>query len=151
MNFVATHYPALIVIIPLLMSVVVALLPSAGLSWLLTLAAVTASFATALFNLDQVAAGAVSYHLGGWPPPWGIEFIADGASMLVATVVTGLSFASTLYAKALIEKEISEDVISRFYAAWLLAIGGLLGLVMTGDAFNLFVFLEISALASRPK
>ena len=54
MNFVATHYPALIVIIPLLMSVVVALLPSAGLSWLLTLAAVIASFATALFNLDQV-------------------------------------------------------------------------------------------------
>ena len=60
----STHYPALIVIIPLLMSVVVALLPSAGLTWLLTLAAVTASFATALFNMDQIAAGAVSYHLG---------------------------------------------------------------------------------------
>ena len=148
MSFVATHYPALIVVIPLLMSVVVALLPSAGLAWLLTLVAVTASFATALFNMDQIAAGAASYHLGGWPPPWGIEFIADGASMLVATVVTGLSFASTLYAKALIENEIDEDVIPRFYAAWLLAIGGLLGLVMTGDAFNLFVFLEISALAA---
>ena len=113
-DFVATHFPALIVIIPLLMSVVVALLPSAGLAWLLTLAAVTASFATALFNMDQIAAGAVSYHLGGWPPPWGIEFIADGASMLVATVVTGLSFASTLYAKALIEKRNTRRCHSSF-------------------------------------
>ena len=75
MSFVATHFPALIVIIPLLMSVVVALLPSAGLAWLLTLAAVTASFATALFNMDQIAAGAVSYHLGGWPPPWGLNLL----------------------------------------------------------------------------
>ena len=48
----------------------------------------------------------------------------------------------------MIENEIPEDIIPRFYAAWLLAIGGLLGLVMTGDAFNLFVFLEISALAA---
>ena len=69
------HFPALIVIIPLLMSVVVALLPSVGLAWLLTLAAVTASFATALFNMDQIAAGAVSYHLGGWPPPWGLNLL----------------------------------------------------------------------------
>ncbi|MEK9860512.1 MAG: monovalent cation/H+ antiporter subunit D family protein, partial [Alphaproteobacteria bacterium] len=48
----------------------------------------------------------------------------------------------------MIKKEIHEKDQARVYGAWLLTIGGLLGLVMTGDAFNLFVFLEISSLAS---
>ena len=146
---IASHFPALIVVVPLLMAVVVALLPHAGMSWLLTLAAVGCSFLIAATQIGQVSDGSIiSYHLGGWPPPWGIEFVADAASMLVVVVMTGLAFASTLYAKVLIENEIENSVIPRFYAAWLLAIGGLLGLVMTGDAFNLFVFLEISSLAA---
>lgn len=142
------HLSALVVVVPLLMAVIVALLPSARLAWLLSLGSVGASFAAALANADQNMGTVSSYHLGGWPPPWGIEFVADSASLLVAVVVTGLSFASTLYAKSLIENDIEEDSIPRFYAAWLLTIGGLLGLVMTGDAFNLFVFLEISSLAA---
>jgi multicomponent Na+:H+ antiporter subunit D len=44
--------------------------------------------------------------------------------------------------------EINEASISKVYSLWLLAIAGLIGLVTTGDAFNLFVFLEISSLAS---
>ena len=45
-------------------------------------------------------------------------------------------------------EEIEKKSISKVYSLWLLAIAGLLGLVTTGDAFNLFVFLEISSLAS---
>ena len=45
-------------------------------------------------------------------------------------------------------EEIEKRSISKVYSLWLLAIAGLLGLVTTGDAFNLFVFLEISSLAS---
>jgi multicomponent Na+:H+ antiporter subunit D len=44
--------------------------------------------------------------------------------------------------------EINNSSISKVYSLWLLAIAGLIGLVTTGDAFNLFVFLEISSLAS---
>ena len=44
--------------------------------------------------------------------------------------------------------ELSKSSISKTYGLWLLAISGLIGLVTTGDAFNLFVFLEISSLAS---
>ncbi len=145
---VAEQYSALIVVIPLLMAAVVSLMSSPLRAWLMTLAGTAAIFITALANAAQSTGQAASYHLGGWPPPWGIEFIADDASLLVAVVVTGLSFASTLYAKVLIENEIDVGNIPRFYAAWLLMIGGLLGLVMTGDAFNLFVFLEISSLAA---
>lgn len=148
MPLFADHIPVLIVVFPLLMSAVVALIPSRGIAWGLALLATGLSFYCALVGLTSHDGVRVSYHLGGWPPPWGIEFVADYASLLVACVVSGLSFASTIYAKALIENEIYESLISKAYGAWLLAVGGILGLVLTGDAFNLFVFLEISSLAT---
>ena len=98
--------------------------------------------------MNMLTATRDSYALGGWSPPWGIELVSDGASTLMASLILSLSLIATLYAKPLIEKEIKASDIPRAYGAWLLAIGGLIGLVMTGDAFNLFIFLEISALAS---
>ena len=145
---IAMNLPALVVVLPLIMSVVAAVVPSARISWLVTMATVLASAASALANMLSNAYTRSSYELGGWPPPWGIEFVSDGASTLMAVVITVLSVASTLYAKPLIEIEINRSDIPCVYGAWLLAIGGLLGLVMTGDAFNLFVFLEISALSA---
>jgi multicomponent Na+:H+ antiporter subunit D len=53
-----------------------------------------------------------------------------------------------LYARHSVEREIAPERTARFYAAFLLALAGLLGIVATGDAFNVFVFLEISSLAS---
>lgn len=145
---ISANLPALVVVLPLIMSVVAAVVPSARIAWGVTLLTVLASAASALANLVMNAGSSSSYELGGWPPPWGIEFVSDGASTLMAVVITGLSVASTLYAKSLIENEIIREDIPRVYGAWLLTIGGLLGLVMTGDAFNLFVFLEISALSA---
>ncbi len=145
---IASNLSAIVVVLPLIMSVIAAIMPSSFLAWLVTMVTIMASAAAAMANMLTNAAGRASYELGGWPPPWGIEFVADGASTLMAVVISGLSVASTLYAKPLIEHEIKKEDIPRVYGAWLLAIGGLLGLVMTGDAFNLFVFLEISALSA---
>ena len=142
------NLPALVVALPLIMSVVAAVVPSARISWIVTLLTVLGSAASALMNMVMNAGTRSSYEMGGWPPPWGIEFVSDGASTLMAVVISALCVASTLYAKPLIENEIVKDDIPRVYGAWLLTIGGLLGLVMTGDAFNLFVFLEISALSA---
>ena len=55
---------------------------------------------------------------------------------------------ATIFAYQSLKKEIHEKSQSKVYGMWLLALGGLLGLVTTGDAFNLFVFLEISSLSS---
>ena len=145
---IASNLPALIVATPLIMSAIVALLPSGALAWVVTL---LTSLAVMVFAIMHGMAGdgqPVSYALGGWPPPWGIEFISDGASRLMVLILAGLSFTSTLYAKSLIEIEIHTKDQARTYGAWLLTMGGLLGLVMTADAFNLFVFLEISALSA---
>ena len=151
MTALIDQIPALPVLFPLLTAAVVALVPWRGLAWALAAAATGAGFLAALAGLLDLGGGGggrLSYALGGWPPPWGIEFVADGASLLVATVVGALSFIATIYAKVLIEKEIERHLIPRAYASWLLAAGGIQGTVLTGDAFNLFVFLEIASLAT---
>ena len=150
MRMFVDNLPALIVVIPLLMAAVTALVPSrlSNLSWLMALFSTGTSFSAAWLNKSAAEGMRVSYALGGWPPPWGIEFVTDGASALVTVVISGLAFASTIYSKPLIYNEISRGDVPRVYAAWQLTVGALLGLVMTADAFNLFVFLEISALSS---
>ena len=145
------HLPAIIVVIPLLSAIIVALLPS-RIGWICASISSGLSFWAAIVltahMLDAGSLMRMSYFLGGWPPPWGIEFSVDHATTLVILVITGLGFVSTLSSNALLLNDIHSDDRSRFFAAWLLTLGGLLGLVMTADAFNLFVFFEISSLAS---
>ena len=146
---IITNLPALLVAVPLLLAPVNALLHSASLAWMLTLIGAGSSFIAALM-LQSITENSVriSYHLGNWEPPWGIEFVVDSATSLTLVVMTGLGFIATLAARRLVSSEINDKDSGKFYAAWMLVNGGLFGLVMTADAFNLFVFLEISALAS---
>ena len=90
----------------------------------------------------------ISYALGKWMPPIGIEYIIDKVAIIPIIIISGISFIATIFAYKIMPEEIEKKSISKVYSLWLLAIAGLLGLVTTGDAFNLFVFLEISSLAS---
>jgi multicomponent Na+:H+ antiporter subunit D len=90
----------------------------------------------------------LSYELGGWAPPWGIEYRIDAMNALVALIVAAIAAITLPYALLSVEKEIPPQHISLFYTAFLLCLVGLLGIVQTGDVFNLFVFLEISSLSS---
>src|SRR6056300_1951680 len=146
---ILTNLPALLVVVPLLLAPFSAVLPIAGLAWVLALVGTGISFLAALMLQSVTENGVrISYHLGNWEPPWGIEFVVDSAASLTLVVMSGLGFLATLAARRLVAIEIADKDSSKFYAAWLLVVGGLFGLVMTADAFNLFVFLEISALAS---
>ena len=146
---ILTNLPALLVVVPLLLAPFSAVLPIAGLAWVLALVGTGISFLDALMLQSVTENGVrISYHLGNWEPPWGIEFVVDSASSLTLVVMSGLGFLATLAARRLVAIEIAYKDSGKFYAAWLLVVGGLFGLVMTADAFNLFVFLEISALAS---
>ncbi len=148
-SVILTNLPALLVVVPLLLAPISALLPFAGLAWVIALIGTGSSLIVALLLQSMTETGVrISYHLGNWEPPWGIEFVVDSASSLTLVVMSGLGFVATLCARQLVVNEISWKDIGKFYAAWLLVSGGLFGLVMTADAFNLFVFLEISALAS---
>jgi len=145
----AVHFPALQVVLPLLMAPVCVLLRGARLAWLAALAISWAIFAIAGLLLAEVLIGGpLSYALGGWAPPWGIEYRVDAVNAFVLLIVAGIGAVVMLYAPKSVEREIGRDRAYLFYAAYLLCLAGLLGVTITGDAFNLFVFLEISSLSS---
>ena len=139
----------LLVVIPLLAAPITAILPNGKAPWLVTLVVTWLCLVMAGWQLSVVIDGSViSYELGGWAPPWGIEYRIDALNALVALIVAGIAAITLPYALRSVEKEIPQHQISLFYSAFLLCFVGLLGITQTGDVFNLFVFLEISSLSS---
>jgi len=143
------HLPVLVVLVPFLAAPLVVLLGSRRLAWPLAFTAALSSLAVALTLLGQVMGGqAISYHIGGWAPPLGIEYRIDAANAFVMVIVTTIAVVILPYARASIAAEIPERQHTLFYALFLLVLTGMLGVSATGDAFNLFVFLEISSLST---
>ncbi len=139
----------LLVVLPLLAAPVTAILPQGKAPWLLTLITTWLCLILASWQLSLVTDGSViSYALGGWAPPWGIEYRIDAMNALVALLISGIAAITLPYALHTVEKEIPRHQLSLFYAVFLLCLVGLLGIAQTGDVFNLFVFLEISSLSS---
>ena len=92
--------------------------------------------------------GELTYALGGWVGPWGIEYYVDKLTAYILLIVTGLALLIMLGGRESLANEIASDRLYLFYAAYLLNLTGLLGVVVNGDAFNLFVFIEIASLSS---
>ncbi len=146
---IAQNLPALQVVIPLLSAPLCVLLGYGRVAWGLALAASWAALAVAVALLQQVlATGIISYEIGGWAAPWGIEYRVDAVNAFVALIVAVIGAVVSLFAFRSVEREIAAERRRYFYAAYLLCLAGLLGIAVTGDAFNLFVFLEISSLSS---
>lgn len=118
-------------------------------SWLISFLAVAISFVISSILLVKTYKGEViTYHLGNWVPPYGIELKIDILNSLILTLVNFIALISVLYSFYINEKEISKNKISGFYSLFLLCLSGLLGILVTNDIFNLYVFLEISSLSS---
>ena len=143
------HLSILLVVIPLLAAPITAILPWARIAWLLTLLVSWVCLLLAVWQLQIVLAGnIISYELGGWAPPWGIEYRIDIINAFIAMIVAAIAAITLPYALRSVEQEIVPRHIPLFYTAFLLCLTGLLGITLTGDIFNLFVFLEISSLSS---
>ena len=119
------------------------------LVWMFTLLASAITFIISILLLQQVMqTGTISYELGGWSPPWGIEYRIDKLNAFIALIISGVSTVVLVAAQTSIEKEIPQEKHTLFYILYLLSLTGMLGIVTTGDAFNVFVFLEISSLSA---
>ncbi len=135
------------VLLPLIASGVVALLPGRLWPWAVTLLAALASAVIAAFTLSVAMHETLSYAFGNWQPPIGIEYRVDAANAFVALLVAGAAALALFWAKTSVDQEVPERQ-GPFYALFLMALAGLLGITLSGDAFNVFVFLEISSLAT---
>jgi multicomponent Na+:H+ antiporter subunit D len=143
------HVPALQVVLPLVAAPLIVLVRSRRFAWLATTVVSYLCLVISLYLAWRVAsAGPLSYALGSWPPPWGIEYRVDALSAFVLVAVSLTASFVAPYAYRSIAAEVSRDRQYLMYAMYCLSLAGLLGIAITGDAFNLFVFLEISSLAS---
>jgi len=145
----AEHLPALQVVVPLFGALIASLVRHGPTSWLVALVSCWAMPVIAFSLLGQVLAGGpISYALGGWEPPIGIEYRVDAASGFLLVLVSVMAALVMTYAPRSIADEIPPERQGWYYSAFLLCLAGLLGIAITGDAFNLFVFLEVSSLAT---
>lgn len=136
------------VLVPLIAAPICALLPGRRWPWLLTFAVAVVTLVIAATTLVSVSDGStLSYAFGNWQPPIGIEYRVDAANALVAVLLAAMAAFILPWARLSVDDEVPERQ-GAFYALFLLALAGLLGITQTGDIFNVFVFLEISSLAS---
>jgi len=146
---VIAHLPILQVVVPLLSAPVCVVLRRHNPVWVLVFLASWTAFFIAVLLLNAVSrAGEIHYVLGGWDPPWGIEYRLDVLSAYLLLIVTAIGAVVISFARESVIREISSDRIYLFYTAYLLNLAGLLGVITTGDVFNMFVFIEISSLSS---
>ena len=144
----AEQAPVLLVIIPLLSALLVNMVGLINQRYCLPVAvtgilgSLTASVITLIRVMEN---GVISYRLGGWPPPFGIEYVIDHLNGLVLVTISFVSLLAVIFSKESVKKELPEK-IPQFYTLFVLLVTGLLGMTVTGDAFNLYVLLEISAL-----
>lgn len=147
---IETQLPALIALTFALFAV---LIPLIGL-WKSSYAQPAAVFGTglaatlSLFGfINYLNNGAIRYFFGGWEPPIGIEFVYDGLSSFMVLVINTIAFLVIIHSKNVSRWEFPGKEMP-YYTIAMLMLLGFNGMILTGDLFNFYVFLEISSLAS---
>lgn len=143
------QFPAIIVVTPLVISFVIffASWRHTRTAYPLAMVALSICLLSSIAILNSVIdTGTIHYWLGGWKPPWGIEYRVDHLNAFILCLISLLGFLAAVYARKSVEKELPEK-ISQFWCLFLLLITGLLGIAITGDMFNLFVLLEVASLS----
>ncbi|PKD45138.1 complex I subunit 5 family protein [Rhodohalobacter barkolensis] len=147
---IESHLPALIALTFVLFAI---LIPAFGLwkpSTSQPLAVVGSGIASVLSLygfLSYLQTGSIRYFFGGWEPPVGIEFVYDGLSGFFILVINTVAFFVLIHSRHVARTEYPGKEMP-YFALAMLALLGFNGMILTGDLFNLYVFLEISSLAS---
>jgi multicomponent Na+:H+ antiporter subunit D len=146
---VIDHLPILQVVVPLLGAPLCILVRNPRAVGLFALLVSTVTFLISCTLLQQVLLnGTLVYALGGWAAPWGIEYRIDYLNSYLLLLVSAMGAIVLVASQSSIGGELPRNRHILFYTAYLLCLTGLLGILCTGDAFNVFVFLEISSLSS---
>jgi len=144
-----THGAALLVVLPLLMGAVLAIMPSERVSWFVAIIVTLICSVIAFGLVLQIFGGeSLTYAMGGWDPPHGIAYVVDALSAPVLLLISLMAVLCLIYAWPSVQAEVEPKKRAPFYAAFLICMAGLLGMVVTGDAFNVFVFLEVSSIST---
>jgi multicomponent Na+:H+ antiporter subunit D len=143
------HLPILPVLLALTGALLVPIVALAGRRAVAGVAigsAVATALATLAGAAEVAGGGVLRYAVAGWPAPWGIELVLDPLSAFTSAAIAGVA-AVALAAAGPGAAVAFGRTTPRFYALALVTVAGLLGITVSGDLFNVFVFLEITAIA----
>lgn len=143
------HAPIMIVAGPLIGACAAALSPGARAGWVISVLTAAFSAWMSLALAGEVAReGVVTYALGGFAPPMGIAFRVDALGATMALLISSIATIGAVYSGHALLSEIRTEKHTLFQSGYLLCVAGYLGLVLTGDVFNAFVFLEVSSIGT---
>ena len=148
---IVEHLPALIIANLLIFAFIMPLLAIWKKEWCVPATLVSMGLALLMSVVMAIQVnnlGPYVYHMGGWAPPWGIEFKVEYLSTYMLLVLHGIGLLIVVYSIRDLKEELAEKVIGWYYTLYLLLMGAMSGMALTNDLFNLFVFMEICAIAS---
>jgi multicomponent Na+:H+ antiporter subunit D len=140
----------LFIMIPLITAFVTVIIAKAderaqdALAFMAGLSLVVLSFAT-LNDLIPLTSGIIVYKVGNWKPPLGISLVIDGLSAFMLATVNLIALISAVYSSGYMKRYTDKW---KFYALFLLMLTGINGVLVSGDIFNLYVFMEIAAISA---
>jgi len=147
---ITSQFPIIVIIAPLITAFLIPVLGwwKRDICYYITILALIISTISSIgFLVEVIEKGTIHYYLGNWAPPWGIEYTIDHLSAFMAVLLTVVSLNVAIYSKKSVEQELPERTVP-YYSIFLLLVTGLLGIVLTGDMFNLYVFLEVASLTA---
>ncbi|MEM5787062.1 MAG: proton-conducting transporter membrane subunit [Syntrophobacteraceae bacterium] len=142
--------PIILTILPLLIGSLLAV-PAGwsrrNLAYPIGAASLSASaIAAVLLFFETLSQGTIHYQLGGWMPPWGIAFVVDSFSAAMVLLIAVSALITYLACREEITGHFPEKSAA-FISLALLTVAGHMGIVSTGDMFNLYVLIEVAALS----
>ncbi len=87
----------------------------------------------------------LTYYLGGWGPPFGINLVMDSVSLIFSSLISFALFFIIIYSIGFIGHH-----EGKYYVLFFLILGAMQGAILTGDMFNLYVFIELLTVTSAP-
>ncbi|MCX7871531.1 MAG: monovalent cation/H+ antiporter subunit D family protein [bacterium] len=98
-----------------------------------------------IYKINTLNNNIFVYEVGGWKIPYGVALVADPVSVFMLFTVNLVAFLVGIYSVSYIEKYTEKW---GFYSLFELMLAGMNGVIISGDIFNIFVFLEIATIAS---
>ena len=146
----ATNLHLFVLVVPLLSALAINLLGRRSRQWIAPM--VLGSLAFSVFGSIIIMArviehGNLSYTVGNWRPPYGIELVVDPLSALMMVLISVVALLASFSSLKSVEQELPGRE-HFFFTLYMILIAGLFGLVLTGDAFNLYVLLEITSITT---
>ncbi len=90
----------------------------------------------------------ISYAAGHWAAPWGIEVVIDSFSAYILFVISFACLAILFYSISSLKEEIAPKTIGWYYTIFLLLVASMMGMAITHDLFNMYVFIEVTGIAA---